>query len=266
MAIQPEPPGQEAPADRTTRRGGWRFGVWLAALVVGTGGLAASAAGVSAQLLPRTFTPAQQQQIMTWETAGRWRALPAGDIFPATVTYQLPAYAISSNSSQLALKAYRVGIARQSTCAAASDAAAAKVLSADRCTAELRATYTDETDSMLVTVGVAVMPGNNAAKSAAGALSAGQGLHPGVRTAAFRSTLAQAFSNRQRQLSWAVSSGPYLIMSTVGYVDGLPRVPVASNPYADQEMTSFATGVADAIGSPIGSLPVSPKCPGAPGC
>jgi hypothetical protein len=238
VAIQPEPPGQEAPADRTTRRGGWRFGVWLAALVVGTGGLAASAAGVSAQLLPRTFTPAQQQQIMTWETAGRWRALPAGDIFPATVTY----------------------------CAAASDAAAAKVLSAGRCAAELRATYTDETDSMLVTVGVAVMPGNNAAKSAAGALSAGQGLHPGVRTAAFRSTLAQAFSNRQRQLSWAVSSGPYLIMSTVGYVDGLPRVPVASNPYADQEMTSFATGVADAIGSPLGSLPVSPKCPGAPGC
>jgi hypothetical protein len=266
VAIQPEPPGQEAPADRTTRRGGWRFGVWLAVLVVGTGGLAASAAGVSAELLPRTFTPAQQQQIMAWETAGRWRAMPAGDIFPATITYQLPAYAITSSNSQLTLKAYRVGISRQSSCAAASDAAAAKVLSADRCAAELRATYADETDSMLVTVGVAVMPGNNAAKAAAGALGGGQGLHPGVRTAAFRSTLAQSFSNRQRQLSWAVSSGPYLIMSTVGYVDGLPRVQVTSNPYEDQEMMSFATGVADAIGAPIGAQPAAPKCPGSPGC
>jgi hypothetical protein len=266
VAIQPEPPGHEAPADRTVRRGGWRFGVWLAVLIVGTGGLAASAAGVSAQLLPRTFTPAQQQQIMAWETAGRWRSMSAGDIFPATITYQLPAYAVTSSNSQLTLHAYRVGITRQSTCAAASDAAAVKVLSTDRCAAELRATYTDETDSMLVTVGVAVMPGSNAAKSAAGALSSGQGLHPGVRALAFRSTLASAFSNRQRQLSWAVSSGPYLIMSTAGYVSGLPRVQVASNPYAEQEMTSFATGVADAIGSPLGTLPAAPKCPGAPGC
>lgn len=265
MVIEPGPPGQEAPADRRLRRGGWRFGFWLAALFIGTAGLAASAAGVSAQLLPRTFTPQQQQEIMAWETAGRWREMPAGEIFPAAITYQLPAYALTTNS-QLALKAYRVGISEQSSCAAASDPAAARVLSTDRCATELRATYSDETDSMLVTVGVAVMPGNNAAKSAASALSGGQGLHPTVRVATFRSTLATTFTDRQRQLSWAVSSGPYLIMSTVGYVDGLPRVQVSSNPYDDQEMTSFDTGVADAVGAPLGALPPTPKCPGAPGC
>jgi len=55
-------------------------------------------------------------------------------------------------------------------------------------------------------------------------------------------------------------------MSTVGYVAGLPRVQVTSNPYAAQEMTSFATGVADAIGSPLGAQPAAPTCPGAPGC
>ena len=44
----------------------------------------------------------------------------------------------------------------------------------------LRATYADETDSMLVTVGVAVMPGNSAAERRPATLSAGQA-HPGVR-------------------------------------------------------------------------------------
>jgi len=55
----------------------------LLALVVGTAGLAASAAGVSARLLPRRFTAQQQQQIVAWEMARRWRTMPAGKIFPS---------------------------------------------------------------------------------------------------------------------------------------------------------------------------------------
>ncbi len=265
--MQPETPdndeGGAAPVGR--RRGGWRLGITLTVLFVGVAGLAASAAGVSAQLLPRKFTSAQQQQIMSWETAGRWRDLPAGKIFPATITYQLPAEALAA-AAELPLTAYRVGISRQSSCAMASDPAAARVLSAGHCAAVLRATYADETDSMLVTVGVAVMPGASAARAAAGQLSAGQELQPGVRAVAFRGTLAASFGDRERQLSWATSAGPYLIMSTAGYVNGMPRVAVASDPYADQEMTSVANGVADAIGAPLGVLPPTPKCPGAPGC
>jgi hypothetical protein len=264
VAIQPDlpdPPGTEgsaAPADR--RRGGWRLGVTLLALFVGTAGLAASAAGVSSQLLPRKFTAGQQQQIVGWEMARRWRTMPAGEIFPAAITYQLPADALGA-SSQLPLQAYRVGISRQTNCPAA-----ARVLIADRCTAVLRATYADETDSMLVTVGVAVMPGDNAARAAASKLSDGQGPQPGVRAVSFPATLARTFGDRQRQLSWAVSSGPYLIMSTAGYADGRPRVQMSSDPYADQEMTSFAAGVAEAVSAPLGVSPPSPRCPGAPGC
>ena len=252
-----------APAGRG--RGGWRFGVTLTALFVGTAGLAGSAAGVSAQLLPRRFTVSQQQQIVGWEMQRRWRTMSAGEIFPATISYQLPPGALDATSG-LSLKAYRVGISRVTSCAAASDPAAGRVLAAGRCTAMVRATYADETDSMLVTVGVAVMRGADAAKSAATTLSAAQPPEPGVRPASFRSTLARAFGSRQRQLSWAVSSGPYVIMSTAGYADGTPRVQVASDPYADQEMTSFATGVADAVGAPLGAPPPPPKCPGAPGC
>jgi len=263
VAIQPEPPGTGAPANR--RRGGWRFGITLVALVVGTAGLAASAAGVSAQLLPRKFTAQQQQQIIGWEMARRWRAMPAGEIFPASITYQLPADALGSSSS-LPLLAYRVGISRQTNCRAGSDPATARVLIADRCTAVLRATYADETDSMLVTVGVAVMPGDNAARAAASKLSDGQGPEPGVRAVPFPATLARAFGDRERQLSWAVSSGPYLIMSTAGYADSRPQVQMSSDPYADQEMTSFATGVAEAVSAPLGAAPPPPRCPGAPGC
>jgi hypothetical protein len=269
VAIQPDlpdPPGTEgsaAPAGR--RRGGWRFGITLLALFVGIAGLAATAAGVSSQLLPRKFTAGQQQQIAGWEMARRWRTMPAGQIFPASITYQLPADALGA-SSQLPLQAYRVGISRQTNCRTGGDPAAARVLIADRCTAVLRATYADETDSMLVTVGVAVMPGAGAARAAASKLSDGQGPQPGVRAVPFPATLARAFGDRQRQLSWAVSSGPYLIMSTAGYADGRPRVQMSSDPYSDQEMTSFATGVAEAVSAPLGAQPPPPQCPGAPGC
>jgi hypothetical protein len=82
----------------------------------------------------------------------------------------------------------------------------------------------------------------------------------------FPATLARAFGDRQRQLSWAVSSGPYLIMSTAGYADGRPQVQMSSDSYSDQEMTSFATGVAEAVSAPLGAQPLPPRCPGAPGC
>jgi hypothetical protein len=130
----------------------------------------------------------------------------------------------------------------------------------------LRATYADETDSMLVTVGVAVMPNDSAARSAAGVLSAGQELRPGIGAVAFGGTLAASFGNRQRQLSWATNAGPYVIMSTAGFANGMPRVALASDPYTDQEMTSLANGVADAVGAPLGASPPVPRCPGAPGC
>jgi len=252
-----------APADRG--RGGWRFGVTLTALLIGTAGLAGSAAGISAQLLPRRFTASQQQQIVAWEMGRRWRSMPAGEIFPPAVSYQLPSAALGATSG-LPLKAYRVGISRQTSCVSASDPAAGRVLAAGRCTAMVRATYTDETDSMLVTVGVAVMPGVGAAKSAASKLSSVPAPQPAVRTVPFRSTLARRFGDRQRQLSWAVSSGPYVIMSTAGYADGTPKIALVSDPYADAEMTSFATGVADAVGAPLGAPPQPPRCPGAPGC
>jgi hypothetical protein len=265
VATPPGSPANKGKAPAVRRRGGWRLGITLIAMVIAVAGVAASAAGIASRVLPRRFTEQQQRQIMAWETTGRWRTTPAGKIFPATVAYKLPASALASGS-ELPLTASRVGISPQASCAAGSDAVAARTLSAGHCVAILRATYADETDSMLVTVGVAVMPNAAAAKAAAGRLADGHGPSPGVRPASFGDTLASAFGDSQRQLSWAVSAGPYVIMSTAGYTDGRPQVAITSDPYADEEMTSLANGVTDAVQDPLGAPPAVPRCPGDPGC
>jgi len=207
---------------------------------------------------------------MAWEMARRWRATPAGKIFPADASYQPSGFALNA-ASKPALTAHRLGIARQASCAAATDAAAGRVLDRLGCKVVLRATYADSTSSMILTVGVAVLPGGATARAAVRDLAAagiGRGgkLPPGLRPAAFPGTLAARFGDRQRQLNWDVSTGPYLIMSTVGYADGRPRVRVASDAYTDQEMSSLANGVSRVVRGPLGATPPVPLCPRAPGC
>jgi hypothetical protein len=273
----PADPGQSArsvppaavasfPILSAVSHGRWRFGLILAALVLGLAGLTASAAGIAVQILPRRFNAAQQQQIMAWESARHWRVLPAGKIFPATVSYQVPAYALVAGSV-LPLTAHRVGIARQASCArAAASPGAGVVLDRHGCAKMLRATYIDATGSLVVTVGVAVMPGQAAAEASIGALPVQQGLRSGVRPLAYPDTLTTGFGDAQRQLTSAISRGPYLILSATGYADGRPRIPGSSDIYDQEEMTSLSSGVAEAIGIPLDALPALPRCPGAPGC
>jgi hypothetical protein len=257
----PAEPGLAPPAGP----GRLRSGLTVAALVLGLAGLAASAAGIAVQVLPRRFSAAQQEQIMAWESARRWRASPVAKIFPPTVAYQLPSYALSG-SAGLPLQARRVGIARQAACRTGADPAAAAVLRRHGCAAMLRATYIDGTGSLVVTVGVAVMPGTAATVAAIRALPARHGLRSGVRPLAFGRTLTAGFGAAQRQFSYAVAAGPYLILSVAGYADGRPRVQVSTDAYAQDEMSSLANGVADTISAPLGALPSPPHCPGAPGC
>ena len=133
------------------------------ALVLGLIGLVISVIGVATELMPRTFTAGQQRQITDWEYGRSWRTLPAGQIFPASVGYQAPAVL---DDSSLTLTARRIGIARQSGCQAATDPAAAAMLARNGCSAMLRATYADGTDSYVVTVGVAVLPSTAQAEAA----------------------------------------------------------------------------------------------------
>jgi hypothetical protein len=257
------PPARFAP-----RRRNWRRRITCAALVLALCGLAASAAGVAGQVLPRRFTLTQQRQIMAWETARRWRTERAGRIFPAVVRYQLFGAAVNS-SRGLSLRAHRLGIAHQASCAAAADRSAAMVLDRLGCRTMLRATYVDSTGSMLTTVGIAVLASDAAATKAASDLSGPRGgarLLPGVRTVGYARTLASAFRDRERQFTAVTINGPYLIMTSAGFSDGRPRVPIGSDRYTEDEMSNFAVGVAAAIGAPLGAAGRVPHCPGSPGC
>lgn len=250
----------------------------IIALVLGVAGFAISATGVAIQLLPRQFTAGQQRQIMTWEIGGKWEQLPGGQIFPASVPYQLSADALQQ-VAPLNLNAVRVSIApQQSACAkAVTSAAAGAVLRRDGCQAVLRATYVDATRSYVMTIGVAVLPSAAAAADASTGMAqaklavareadgAGR-LAAGVLVVRFHGAAASLY-DYNRQISVSFPAGPYVVMYAVGYSDGRPRLPVAKDDaYSDDEMTSMAQGVAQSVAGTLDAAPARPHCPGTPGC
>jgi hypothetical protein len=240
-------------------------------------GLVASAFGAAVQLTPRQFTAGQQRQIEAWQVARRWQLLPAGQIFPASVSYSLPA-TVLEDVVPLNLHALRVGIApQQSDCAkGVTNAAAGAVLHRAGCQTVLRATYIDSTRSYAMTVGVAVLPTNAAAASAdaglaqprlaaAGNAEGAGRLTAGVGVVKFAGPAAELY-DYNRQIAASFTDGPYVVMYAAGYADGRPRVPVSQDVYADDEMTYLAKGVAMSVAATLGAAPASPHCPGSPGC
>lgn len=236
--------------------------------------MAAAGFGISRQFMPRQFTAAQRQRIETWEVGQRWRTTPKTKLFPAKVRYDLVGQQIGVPGS-LNLLARRLGIARQAPCkrAAGSGKKILSILNRDGCQAVLRATYTDSTSSLVLTVGVAVLHNEQSATSAANYLTGNTATSDGatsdhvlLRPVSVPGTPAAAFGSKQRQLAWVVGAGSYLVMATAGYADGRPAVPVASDSYAYLEMTSLARGVAVEIAGPLGVPAAEPHCPGGPGC
>jgi hypothetical protein len=262
-AAQANPPvRRKAPRPRPRRKG-----LLLTILALSLVGVVVSAAGLVVQLMPRTFNAAQKQQISAWEMGKRWRAWTAGEIFPDTVRYQVPGSALGGPEG-LALDAHRIGIARQASCQTATDPSVARVLARYGCLAVLRATYDDATQSLAVTVGIAVLPGPAATRASLHALTGpgGSGPDPSVRAVTFRRTLVARFGNRQRQLAWQRSAGPYLVFATVGYADGRRRVRETANLYATAEMLGLEKGVGGWVADHLGSAPPPPTCPGGPAC
>jgi hypothetical protein len=258
---------EQPPESRQRRRRPGGSAIAGIALALGLIGLIVSLYGVATQMLPRRFTADQQREIVNWEFGRNWRALSAGAIFPTSVSYAPPT--VLDDGGPLTLAAGRMGIARQAACRAATDPAAAAVLVRNGCSAVLRATYTDETDSYVVTVGVAVLPSTAKAATAVGELGRAAevgGLAPGVRAVSFKGTAAAWFTDPRRQLSRSIWAGPYVVLYTVGYADSRPREPLSGDSYANGEMSSVGLGVARAVLAAVAPPLATPHCPGTPGC
>jgi hypothetical protein len=234
-------------------------------LAIGLVGLGAAAVGIAHRLLPRQFTPAQQRQIIGWEMARRWRVLPAGTIFPASVSYTVPAAALDG-SAGLTLHAQRLGISPPESCSSALSAAAASALDRSGCSTVLRATYVDASGSMVATVAVAVLPAGTATGKVVSDLrSAAGGAAELVQTFPVAGTVAAAFDDNERQLPAMAAAGPYVILSTAGFSDGRLEQ-VSGDHYVRSEMTSLADGLVSSAKQVLGKQPAEPVCPGAPGC
>ena len=263
------PPGYAAAAARPG--GHWRrrgrqtaFGALLAAGLVG---LAVSAVGIAHQLLPRHFTSAQQRAIATWEVDRRWRAVPAGTIFPASVPYLLSASSLNSTSG-LTLHARLLGISPATSCAQAVSRTAIRLLRTRGCSDALRATYVDASGSLVATVAIAVLPSPSAAGAVVNELSQdGSASSPAlVRALAVSRTPAAGFGAGQRQISYVTAAESYVIMATVGFADDRRKIHIAADDYQDSELSSLAVGLVGKAKSVLGGPPAAPVCPGTPGC
>lgn len=258
-----EQPGHRGHRARGAARRRRSRTVAVTAAVLALCGLAAAARGALTQMMPRHFTAAQQRQIQAWDVGQRWRTLPASTIFPGTVSYQLSGDALDSGSG-LTLTARRLGIGPAASCAAGAGPVADRILAGQHCATLLRATYADDTGSMLVTVGVAVLPSAAAASAAAAQLASALGA--GVVPAPVPGTIAAGYTAAQQQLTWDTRAGSYVIMATAGYADGRPHVHVAADPYLFAEMSGLEQGVGAAVAGVLAKPPPLPSCPGAPGC
>lgn len=262
------PPAAGGATRAGRRRRESRRGVRLllaAGLLAALAGLVVSVGAAATQFLPRHFSAAQRNQIMTWEVGKRWRSWPAGRIFPSAIDYDLPRSAFGSDKS-LALRAQRVGIAPQASCRKATVRPVGRLLAKRGCLAVLRATYQDTTQTFAVTVGVAVLPATSPAAGAASALQKSRARQPWLRAVSFRRTAAAHFAGPGHKVAWTDAAGPYLVLATVGYADGRPWLNSGHDAYTRIELNSLAAGVGHSVAGRLGATPPAPRCPGSPGC
>lgn len=181
-------------------------GLFLAVNLAALGGLW--------QNLSRTPTGADLRHAANAEVTRRWLVWPAGRIFPDRIPYSV----IGETEY-----ASRVGIAPGTDCAAAVDPGLRPVLSGAGCRALLRATYLDQMQGVVVTVGVAAFPDERAAYRARAALVSGP---EWLKALPLPGTAAARFDDAARQTGTVERAGPYVVFTTAGQSDGRPAASV----------------------------------------
>ncbi|WP_285573525.1 hypothetical protein [Actinoallomurus iriomotensis] len=174
------------------------------------------------------------------EMASRWRALKAGEIFPARVNVKDAGDALREFTMASAL---RVGIAPGVSCSEGFDRPLADVLVHHGCQTVLRATYVDSSGTLLTTLGVAVMPDGGRASDAETDFTPSLGAHGvkeryGVRAVSFPGTVAEGFRDSLRQdFSYEANGTPYLFFRSSGWMTdrAAPVEPVVTDTFAFAE-------------------------------
>ena len=203
MAAPPAAPPARA-------RPGWHTPLLVVLALAGVAALAAGGFALHKELA-RPATAAEAATAGRAEIASRWQRLPAGRLFPARINY------VTAGAPTTAL---RVGIAPASSCKAALDPAAAAIFSTDGCHTVLRATYTNASGSLAVTVGIVVLRSTVAAQSVVSSLTIASG-HPGVRAVSFPGTRAASYGDAQRGWFHATAkAAPYAFLYAAGFADG----------------------------------------------
>lgn len=188
----------------------------------------------------RPPTAAERAAAAATAVAGRWRSWPAGRVFPATVGYTTKL--LNDDTAR------RAGISPQDQCAAALDPALAGPARRDGCRAGLRASYVDELQGVIYTVGVLAFPSAARARSFDLGLPSARPPASALRALAVEGTAAARFADDSRQTATARQDGPYVLLTVAGYTDG--RAARATGEY---NATAFAAAgqLADAILAPL---------------
>ncbi|SEK45565.1 hypothetical protein SAMN05660976_00590 [Nonomuraea pusilla] len=212
----------------------------------------AVAAGVAASAAAAEFTrgpsPAELHAASRREVAERWRSWPAGRVFPATLLYSAEQGGVE--------RASRIGISPRTDCAEAVDPEAVAALRAAGCLGVLRATYIDALRGVLVTVGVVALPDERAAARAKAVFPESGDPVPGVRPLAFHGTVADRFSPSVRQAGSVRQSGPYVVLTAAGQVDGRPARALAER---RTSIFAFAPEISESVLAGL-STPRLPDC------
>ncbi|MBB6400396.1 hypothetical protein BKA00_007310 [Actinomadura coerulea] len=170
--------------------------------------------------LKREPTNAELQIAANKEVARRWEAWPARRVFPERLGYRP-----TGNHTEYAT---RTGIVPDAGCVQGVDEEIATTIARHGCRAVLRATYVDQLQGVVVTVGVVAFPDPWKADRAYKELPGSQGpdgtgsVRPALHAAAFPGTASARFTDEARQDRTIDRGGPYVVLTTSGQADGRP--------------------------------------------
>jgi hypothetical protein len=214
------------------------FLLGAAAVCCLAGAVVASSAARTA--LTPTPTAAELNAASATASVRRWERETAGAMFPASVPYTSDVLTQET--------ATRLGIAPGPDCATAVDHTLAALTARYHCQAGLRASYADQPQGTIYTVGVLAFPSTPAASAFYSELQR-PSRATALRALPLPGTAAALFTDPARQFSTEQQAGSYVVLVVAGYPDG--RSAAATGERRDSVFAA-AVPLAAAVAAPLG--------------